>query len=79
MRKIKRVLDLHARGLSQRTIAGSCGIAQSTVSEYLAAATAAGVTWPEAGVGDRAQALSAAAHAGVLAQAPRAGMVDDPA
>ena len=42
MRKIKRVLDLHARGLSQRAIADSCGIAQSTVSEYLAAATAAG-------------------------------------
>ena len=38
MRKIKRVLDLHTRGLSQRAIAGSCGIAQSTVSEYLAAA-----------------------------------------
>ena len=36
MRKIKRVLDLHTRGLSQRAIADSCGIAQSTVSEYLA-------------------------------------------
>ena len=40
MRKIKRVLDLNARGLSQRAIADSCGIAQSTVSKYLAAATA---------------------------------------
>ncbi len=55
MRKIKRVLDLHARGLSQRAIADSCGIAQSTVSEYLTAATAAGVTWPEAGEWDEAE------------------------
>ena len=52
MRKIKRVLDLNARGLSQRAIADGCGIAQSTVSEYLAAASAAGVTWPEAGEWD---------------------------
>lgn len=55
MRKIKRVLDLNARGLSQRAIADGCGIAQSTVSEYLAAATAAGVTWPEAGQWDEAE------------------------
>jgi len=43
MRKIKRVLDLKARGLSQRAISHSCGISQSTVSDYLAAAAAAGV------------------------------------
>ena len=55
MRKIKRVLDPHTRGLSQRAIADSCGIAQSTVSEYLAASTAAGVTWPEAGEWDEAE------------------------
>jgi len=46
MRKIKRVLDLKARGLSQRAIAHSCGISQSTVSDYLAAAEVAGVKWP---------------------------------
>lgn len=55
MRKIKRVLDLNARGLSQRAIADSCGIAQSTVSDYLAASAAAGVTWPEAGEWDEAE------------------------
>lgn len=55
MRKIKRVLDLHARGLSQRAIAGSCGIAQSTVSEYLAAAAAAGLTWPDVGEWNEAE------------------------
>ena len=55
MRKIKRVLDLKARGLSQRAISNSCGISQSTVSDYLAAAEAAGITWPEAGQWDEAE------------------------
>jgi len=47
-RKIKRVLDSKALGLSQRAISHSCGISQSTVSDYLVAAAAAGVEWPEA-------------------------------
>ncbi len=35
MRKIKEVLRLQALGLSQRQIARSCSIGQSTVSDYL--------------------------------------------
>ena len=37
MRKIKEVLRLHSLGLSQREIARSCVIGQSTVSDYLKA------------------------------------------
>ena len=55
MRKIKRVLDLKARGLSQRAISHSCGISQSTVSDYLAAAAAAGVEWPAASQWEEAE------------------------
>ena len=55
MRKIKRVLDLKARGLSQRAISHSCGISQSTVSDYLRAAAAAGVQWPEASEWEEAE------------------------
>lgn len=47
MRKIKEVLRLHSRGLAQRQIARSCSIGQSTVSEYLKAAEAAGLKWAE--------------------------------
>jgi transposase len=47
MRKIKEVLRLHALGLKQRQIARSCSIGQSTVSEYVKAAEAAGLRWPE--------------------------------
>src|SRR5271169_3372726 len=46
MRKLKEVLRLHSLGLSQHQIARSCSISQSTVHEYLAAAQAAGMTWP---------------------------------
>jgi transposase len=45
MRKIKEVLRLHALGLKQQQMARSCGISQSTVSEYLNAAEAAGLSW----------------------------------
>jgi transposase len=48
MRKIKEVLRLHSLGLTQRQIARSCSIGQSTVSEYLKAAEGAGVRWTEA-------------------------------
>src|SRR5258708_18780666 len=47
MRKIKEVLRLkYELGLSARQIAGSCGIARSTVAEYLMRAQAAGIEWP---------------------------------
>jgi len=46
MRKIREVLRLRADGLSQRAIAQSCGIAHSTVGEYLRRAARAGLSWP---------------------------------
>ena len=46
MRKLKEVLRLHSLGLKQQQISRSCLIAQSTVHQYLKAATAAGVSWP---------------------------------
>jgi len=47
MRKIREVLRLHFElGMGQREIARACSISQSTVHEYLKAATAAGVSWP---------------------------------
>ena len=46
-RKIKKVLRLHSLGLSQREIARSCSLGQSTVSEYLKAAAAADLRWPD--------------------------------
>lgn len=50
MRKIKEVLRLkHGCGLSSRVIAHSCGIARSTVAEYLRLSASAGLTWPAAG------------------------------
>src|SRR5271157_4365574 len=47
MRKIREVLRLHSLGLSQRQIAASCAVGQATVSEYLKAAEAAGLKWPD--------------------------------
>src|SRR5258706_13633748 len=50
MRKIKEVLRLRFElKMGQREIARACSISQSTVHEYLKAATAAGVSWPLAG------------------------------
>lgn len=46
MRRIKDVLRLQAAGLSRRQLAKSCGIARSTVAEYLKRAEAAGLWWP---------------------------------
>ena len=48
MRKIKDVLRMHSFGLAQSQIARSCSIGQSTVSEYIKAAEAAGIQWPAA-------------------------------
>ena len=47
VRKIKEVLRLHSLGLSQRQIAASCAVGQATVSDYLKAAAAVGLKWPD--------------------------------
>ena len=47
MRKIKESLRLYWLGLKQRQIARACSIGQSTVSEYVKLAEAAGVKWPD--------------------------------
>lgn len=47
MRKIKEVLRLKwSAGLGHRNIARSCGVAKSTVDEYVQRAVAAGLGWP---------------------------------
>ena len=47
MRKVTEVLRLKwANGFSERKIARSCGMARSTVAEYLRRAKEAGLTWP---------------------------------
>ena len=46
MRKIKEVLRLQYEGYGQRAIARSCGVAQSTVVEYVKRAATAGLSWP---------------------------------
>ncbi len=47
MRKICEVLRLyHACRQSRRSIATSCGLSRSTVSDYLGRAAAAGLAWP---------------------------------
>ena len=47
MRKVRELLRLkHELGRSHREIAGSLGIANSTVSDYARRAAAAGFTWP---------------------------------
>jgi transposase len=46
MRKIREVLRLTAAGLSARQVAGSIGIARSTVADCLRRAAAGGLSWP---------------------------------
>ena len=47
MRKAKEVLRLtHGFGLSQRQVARTCGVARSSVADYLARAERAGISWP---------------------------------
>ena len=46
MRKIRDAPRLQAGGLSTRKIAASPGLGQSTASEYLGRARAAGLGWP---------------------------------
>ena len=47
MRKAKEVLRLtYGFGLSQRQVARTCGVARSSVADYLARAERAGIKWP---------------------------------
>lgn len=46
MVKYREILRLAAMGVSQNSIAFSCGCAQSTVSDVLRAARARGIAWP---------------------------------
>jgi transposase len=46
LRKIREVLRLHEKKLSQRAIGRSCQISHSTVGEYLKRAEAVGLHWP---------------------------------
>lgn len=46
MRKLKEILRLHAAGHSQHQISRSCGVARSTVAQYVQRAEAAGLPWP---------------------------------
>lgn len=55
MRKTKELLRLHFLELTQHQIARSCAIAQSTVSDYLKAAEAAGIRWPDIADWDEAR------------------------
>lgn len=46
MIKYREILRLAALGVSQESVAFSCGCAQSTVSDVIRAARARGVAWP---------------------------------
>ena len=59
MRKIKEVLRLHHLGLTQRQIALSCSVGQSTVSEYLKTSAGCGLQWPEVADWDDARLIAA--------------------
>ncbi len=61
VRKIREVLRLRSLGLSQRQIATSCAVGQATVSEYLKAADAAGLKWPDIADWGEERLLEAAA------------------
>ncbi|MEO8659374.1 MAG: IS21 family transposase, partial [Bryobacteraceae bacterium] len=47
MRKIREVIRLHSLGLTQREIARSCAVGQSTVSDYLKAVEGVGLQWAD--------------------------------
>jgi transposase len=71
MRKIREVLRLHSLGLKQRQIARSCSIGQSTVSEYIKAADAGGLRWPDIADWDEAKLLATLTAAAPAAPAAR--------
>ncbi len=60
MRKLHEVLRLKFElKLSRRKIATTCGIARSTVADYLIRFEVAGLNWPEAAVLDVVDGLKA--------------------
>jgi transposase len=81
MRRIRLLLALHfGAGASTRTIGRELGIAPSTVREYLARATAAGVGWPlAADVTDESLVARLFVNAGVRAGARHHAEPDWPA
>ena len=46
MTKYHQILRLHSQGISQRSIAQSCGCSRNTVAAVLLQASAANLTWP---------------------------------
>ena len=46
MTKYREILRLHSLGLSQKDIAGSCGISKKTVNKVLKAAREKNIFWP---------------------------------
>ena len=46
MTKYHQILRLHSQGMSQRSIAQSCGCSRNTVAAVLLRASAANLTWP---------------------------------
>lgn len=46
MTQYRQILRLHSQGISQRSIAQSCGCSRNTVAAVLQRASAANLTWP---------------------------------
>ena len=46
MTHYRQILRLHSQGISQRSIAQSCGCSRNTVAVVLQRASAANLTWP---------------------------------
>ena len=46
MTQYRQILRLHSQGISQRSIAQSCGCSRNTVASVLQRASAANLTWP---------------------------------
>ena len=46
MTKYHQILRLHSQGISQRSLAQSCGCSRNTVAAVLLRASATNLTWP---------------------------------
>jgi transposase len=46
MTKCREILRLYSQGISQRSIAASCGCSRNTVAKVLGRAEELGLTWP---------------------------------